>query len=85
MLDELAYAHAVILVEHRHGAELEQTHERRPHAQRAVAVGQILLREEHLRRRDAQLREGLRVDAHEVALAHGGATPGAGRATAGAP
>ena len=42
VLDQLPDAHAVVLVEDRHRAQLEQPHQRRPHAERAIPVTQVL-------------------------------------------
>nr|WP_276602855.1 hypothetical protein [Nannocystis pusilla] len=68
VLDQLAHADAVVLVEDRHHPELEQAHQRGPHAQRPVAVGQVLLDEQHLGRLDPELAEQLGVERHQVAL-----------------
>ena len=70
VLDQLPDADAVVFVEHRHRAQLEQAHQRRAHAQGAVAVAEILLGQEHLRRDQALLGKGLRIGGHELALAH---------------
>ena len=61
--DQLGDADAVVFVEHRHRAELQQAHQRRAQAQRAIAIGQILLRQQHLRGRHVELRERLGVEA----------------------
>ena len=73
MLDELAHADAVVLVEDRHHAQLEEAHERGAHAERAVAVAEVLLGQEHLRRLDAELAEELGVERDQMALPDRGA------------
>src|SRR5690606_28085514 len=73
VFDELADGDAVVLVEDRHGAELEQARQRGAQAQRVVAVAEVALGEEHLRRGQPELRERRGVERDEVALTHGGA------------
>ena len=68
-----------------HDAQLEQAHQRRAQAQRAIAIGEILLRQQHLRRGDAELRERLGVDARSGAPARPPRRPAAARASAAAP
>jgi hypothetical protein len=46
-LHQLGDRDAVVLVQHRHGTELEQAHQRRAHAQRPVAIAEVLLGEQH--------------------------------------
>ena len=73
VLDQLAHADAVVLVQDRDDAELEQAGQGRAHAQGPVAVAEVLLGQQHLRHLDAELAEVLAVERHQLALADRGA------------
>ncbi len=73
VLDQLAHADAVVLVQDRDDAELEQAGQGGAHAEGAVAVAEVLLGEQDLGHLDAELTEVLAVEGHELALADGGA------------
>ena len=61
---------AVVFVEHRQRAELQQPHQRRAQTQRPIALGQILLRQQDLGGGHVELRERLCVQPDQVPLPH---------------
>ena len=73
VLHQLADADAVVLVEHRNGLQLQQSHEGGPQAERPVTVAQIALGQENLGGGQSQLSEGRGVERHQMPLPHRGA------------
>jgi hypothetical protein len=69
---DLVVDHRVVLVDHRHHAQLQEREERRARIEVALAIGEVGVREEHLRRSHAVLAQLGFVHLRQAHLAHGG-------------